>query len=55
MCLVRASDKKEAKERIIKNLVFYQLWKPEYVDRIVPVRVPFLTLDNLRSPEILEN
>ncbi|HKY62241.1 MAG TPA: thioester reductase domain-containing protein [bacterium] len=36
-CMVRARDPVQGLKRIRENLEFFQLWRPEFVDRIVPV------------------
>lgn len=38
VCLVRAGSVDEGRTRIADTLRRYQLWRPEYADRIVPVR-----------------
>jgi thioester reductase-like protein len=36
-CLVRARDEATGKQRIQKNLESYEIWQPEYSDRILPI------------------
>lgn len=36
-CLVRAADAESGKNRLLKNLQQYQIWKEEYGSRIIPV------------------
>ncbi len=36
-CLVRANDAESGKNRLLKNLQGYQIWKEEYGSRIIPV------------------
>jgi thioester reductase-like protein len=44
-CLVRAKDEAEGKRRLQKNLEAYEIWQPEFSERLVPV------LGDLASPQ----
>ena len=50
ICLVRCESSIDPLNRILDNMLFYQVWKDEYRERIIPLRgdlaKPFFGLDN---------